>query len=104
MPSSAKILINDFPTYVTSSTVLSFADDTQYFKQLNSRCDCFALQEDLDSLAKWSSDWNMYFNSLRCVYMRLGSCFCNAICEVKNESVYAVQNSVHVGSRKYYVI
>ena len=57
--------INDLPNSVTSNVRL-FADDAFLYRQINSPDDHLALQNDLDSLDKWSRDWCMTFNSSKC--------------------------------------
>ena len=56
------IYINDFPSAVSSSTTLLFADDTKCAKSVTSQLACQQLQNDLDSLSSWSQEWNLPFN------------------------------------------
>ena len=53
------LFINDLELCVTSSTVGFFADDTRISKQIGSLGDCKLLQEDLDSVVRWSRSNNM---------------------------------------------
>ena len=53
--------INDLPDQVKSTSRL-FADDSLLYKKIRSTSDAISLQEDLDKLQKWESDWMMSFN------------------------------------------
>ena len=57
------IYINDFPDYIqNNSTVKLFADDTIIYHPITNQQDSNALQEDLDALQRWESDWFMHFH------------------------------------------
>ena len=49
-----------------------FADDTKVFKMINSPDDQHALQDNLDYLTSWSSQWLLRFHSDKCKLMHLG--------------------------------
>ena len=55
------IFINDLPDNIRSSVRLF----------VNSLTDCQILQEDLNSLAQWETDWQMKFNVAKCHSMRV---------------------------------
>ena len=55
------IFINDLPENIRSSVRL-FADDCVLYRNIKSFKDCEILQDDLNSLAQWESDWQMKFN------------------------------------------
>ena len=55
------IFINDLPEKIRSSVRL-FADDCVLYKNIKSLIDCQILQDDLNNLAQWESDWQMKFN------------------------------------------
>ncbi|XP_054752468.1 uncharacterized protein LOC129258037 [Lytechinus pictus] len=48
------------------TTTKLFADDCLLYRKIQSQDDANKLQEDLDSLQKWESDWLMKFNSQKC--------------------------------------
>ena len=50
--------------------LLIFADDTKCFKQINSMSDAYQLQDDLNSLLKWSIDNHLHFNVSKFVLIR----------------------------------
>ena len=55
------IYINDLPDYIqNNSTVKLFADETIIYHPFNNQQDSKALQDDLDSLQRWESDWLMH--------------------------------------------
>ena len=60
------IYINDFPEDVSNSTVRFFADDTLLYLAIHNSSDCTKLQEDLNNLQRWESDWQMYFHQELC--------------------------------------
>ena len=64
------IFINDLPDNIKSSVRL-FADDCVLYRNINSLADCQILQEDLNSLAQWETDWEMKFNVAKCHSMRV---------------------------------
>jgi len=49
------VLINDLPSFVTSS-ILLFADDAIIFQELK-KTNYAALHNDLDALYAWSTTW-----------------------------------------------
>ena len=55
------IYINDLDDSVNSK-LLKFADDTKIFGLVARQEDIDKLQDDLNNLCKWSSDWLMLFN------------------------------------------
>ena len=66
------IYINDLPDYIqNNSTVKLFADDTIIYHPINNQQDSIALQDDLDSLQRWESDWLMQFHPQKCQTMHI---------------------------------
>ena len=63
------IYINDIPDCAVSSIILLFADDTKCFKTIGNLIDSDQLQRDIDSLYKWSFDWNLSFDLSKCVHV-----------------------------------
>ena len=53
---------------------MKFADDTgtKIFSCLRDQKDCDALQDDLDLLFTWSTEWQMQFNIEKCKVMHIG--------------------------------
>ena len=60
------IYINDLPEYVANSTVRLFADDTLMYLTFHNSSDCIKLQEDLNNLVRWESDWQISFHPEKC--------------------------------------
>ena len=50
--------------------LISFADDTRVYRQI---ADIESLQQDLNSVYKWASDNNMFFNAKKFHYLPLSS-------------------------------
>lgn len=63
------VYINDIPDCVSSSSVYLFADDTKLLKILRAREDTRLLQDDLASITRWSIDWKIFLNALKCFQM-----------------------------------
>ena len=55
------LVINDLPESIRSSVRL-FADDCVLYRNIESPMDCQILQDDMNSLAQWETDWQMKFN------------------------------------------
>ena len=60
------IYINELPEDVSDSTVRLFADDTLLYLTIHNSSDCDKLQEDLNNLKRWKSDWQMSFRTDKC--------------------------------------
>jgi len=56
------IYVNDIPEHTVSSTMLLFADDTKCFKTITKPSDSVLFQQDIDSLVRWTTTWNLNFN------------------------------------------
>ena len=65
------IYINDLPQHVKSQ-VRIFADDTKLFTRSDTEEARDQLQQDLDSLQKWSDDWLLRFHPQKCCVMHIG--------------------------------
>ena len=64
------IFINDLPDNIRSSVHL-FADDCVLYRNIEYPIDCQILQDDLNSLSQWETDWQMKFNVAKCHSMRV---------------------------------
>ena len=64
------IFINDLPDNIRSSVRL-FADDCVLYRNIKTHTDCQILQDDLNSLGQWETDWQMKFNVAKCHSMRV---------------------------------
>ena len=65
------LFINDLPDRVQSSIKI-FANDTKLYAPMKNQSSAVSLQEDINSLLKWSSDWKMPFSANKCVVVYLG--------------------------------
>ena len=63
-PALFLIFINDLPENIRSSVRL-FADDCVLYRNIESPMDCQILQDDMNSLAQWGTDWQMKFNAAK---------------------------------------
>ena len=66
------IYVNDLRGAVESLTML-FADDTKLYRPVNNIEDREKLQGDIDSLMRWSADWQLRFNLSKCKVMHYGN-------------------------------
>ena len=64
------IFINDLLDNIRSSVCL-FADDCVLYRNIKTLTDCQILQDDLNSLGQWETDWQMKFNVAKCHSMRV---------------------------------
>ena len=53
----------------TSSSKVSFADDTRLYYGISNADDCAILQNDLNSIYEWASGNNMFFNAQKFQYV-----------------------------------
>ena len=66
------LYINDLPDYVTNgSTVRLFADDAVIYRSIQSEKDSELLQQDLDDLLRWETEWGMKFHPNKCNLLRV---------------------------------
>ena len=63
------ILMCDINSGITSSSMVSFADDTRLYYGISNVDDCAILQNDLNSVYEWASDNNMVFNAQKFQYI-----------------------------------
>ena len=64
------IFINDIPENIRSYVRL-FAGECALHRNIKSHIDCQILQDDLNSLAQWETDWQIKFNIAKCHSMRV---------------------------------
>ena len=69
------IFINDIDTAVDAvhCVLLKFADDTKGLHKVDNTDDAARLQQSLDNLYQWSSDWQMLFNLDKCHVLHFGT-------------------------------
>ncbi|XP_072178279.1 uncharacterized protein [Diadema setosum] len=66
------LFINDMPECLsTDCTVRLFADDCMIYKTIKSEADAHILQQNLDALQCWETDWLMQFNPNKCKVLHL---------------------------------
>ena len=87
--------INDLPERVDSQIRL-FADDYLLYRPINSKKDHQTLQEDLNNLQKWATDWGMKFNAKKC-YLLSSKTKTSYFYTVKNQILKQVQNNPYLG-------
>jgi len=65
------MFINDRDSGIVN-WILRFLDDTKIYSCLRHPKDCDTLQENLDLLYAWSSEWQMQFYMDKCKVMHIG--------------------------------
>ena len=65
------IYIKDLEEEVISS-ILKFVDDTKLFRNIKGNGDKQQLQDDIDTLIKWSEKWQMLINFEKCICLHAG--------------------------------
>lgn len=63
------IYINDIHEAVLTSSVYIFANDTKLLKRVVDGSETVSLQDDLDSIDGWCSDWNLKLNCGKCSHL-----------------------------------
>ena len=58
--------------YSITSNVLTFANDTKLYREVNNDGDKQHLQNDLDRLVKWSEKWQKLLNFGKCKCLHTG--------------------------------
>ena len=64
------IFVNDIPNATTSGQPYLFADDTKLLESICHPSSSTHLQQDLDSLAQWCTNWKLSINSSKCAALR----------------------------------
>ena len=65
------IYINDLPEAVNSKMYL-FADDTKILGEINNVQDAIKLQQDINTMERWSNDWLLRFHPGKCHVLTMG--------------------------------
>jgi Reverse transcriptase (RNA-dependent DNA polymerase)/Endonuclease-reverse transcriptase len=68
------LYIHDMPNVISPGTsILFYADDCKVFRPIFNNTDRVTLQNDLNQLLIWSSDWQLPFNVKKCCVLNVGS-------------------------------
>ena len=65
------LYVNDLPVWIKNN-IKMFADDTKIWSKISSDTDSYLLQEDLDSIERWSQKWLLKLHPDKCKVMHLG--------------------------------
>ena len=90
------ILMGDINRGISSSSIVSFADDTRLYHGISSVDDCTILQNDLNSVYDWAPCNNMSFNAQKFKYICFrshSSLSCNIY---TNSSFYIINYSRNI--------
>ena len=67
------LYINDLPNCLSSALPFIYADDTKCIKSISSFDDIQRMQDDLDAISHWSSNFELFFKI--CLYLLLDQTF-----------------------------
>ena len=67
------LYVNDLPQQVLHSDIFLFADDTKCLKSVSSVLDSSLLQQDLNHLSTWSTNWKLSFKESKCLLLTFQS-------------------------------
>ena len=70
-PSLFVIFINDMPNAIKNSCMLC-TEDAKLYRTIQTKEDASSLQEDIDSMVRWSLNWQLPFNVEKSIIMRIG--------------------------------
>ena len=91
------IMIADINKDIACSKLISFADDTRVYNQISDTEDCDSLQRDLNSVYKWVSDNNMFFNAKKFHYLPLSAS------QASNKSNVYINPSMDIIPRVFFI-
>ena len=60
------IYLNDLPEVISHFSIYLFEDNTKLVKLIRSEVDSSLLQEDINSLEQWCTNWNLSLNTQKC--------------------------------------
>ncbi len=67
------VYINDMPLSMRNSSLVLFADDAKYRREVCTSADCELIQDDLNSLSEWSTTWKLLFKVGKCRVVRMST-------------------------------
>ena len=85
------ILMDNINRGISSSSIVSFADDTRLYHGISSVDDCTILQNDLNSVYDWASCNNMSFNAQKFQYICFSS-HSSLSCNIYSNSSFDIIN------------
>ena len=65
------LFVNDLPDWIVNSMRM-FADDVKIWNVIRTDTDSVSLQDDLNSLTRWSNKWLLKLNASKCKVMHIG--------------------------------
>lgn len=93
------VFINDIDTAVdvVHCCLIKFADDTKGLHKVDNDVDALNLQKSLDSLYKWSCDWQMLFNLDKCHVLHFGNSNPHNTYTINNHELLHVKEEKDLG-------
>ena len=58
--------------YAVDTTIKKFVDDTDLYGRVRTDEQALSMQNSLDSVLKWGTDWQMLFNLSKCKVLHVG--------------------------------
>ncbi len=90
------IYINDIDIGI-NSPISKFADDTKIGRPVTDNKDRQNLQNDLDTISKWSEKWQMPFNTSKCQLLQIGSANKKYTYKMKGNNIESVTQTRDLG-------
>ena len=79
---------------VIHNIIRLFADDSKLIGIIKNIKDREHLQEDIDSVVKWSNEWLMKFNTEKCQFMEIYDGKSRTISDINKSNVFSMKKSV----------
>ena len=89
------IYINDLPQHVQSHVKL-FADDIKISARNDDETAMATMQDDLDRLHEWSTNWQMRFHPEKCSVMRMGNPISDRKYHMRSQDAQGLQSIVEL--------
>ena len=87
----------DINSIVSHVHVSMYADDTKVYKPIHSEADCVLLQDDLNRIHEWASNWQLKLNSDKTKHLRIGRNRYNFIYRLNGEDIETVDTVCDIG-------
>ena len=97
------ILMCDIHSGITSSSMVSFADDMRLYYGISNVDNCVIFQNDLDSIYEWATGNNMFLNAQKFQYICFNPCTTLSCNVYTSSSLYIIDYSRHVFDLGIYV-
>ena len=88
---------SDINSVVKHSNISMYADDTKIFRTCNNKDECKALQNDINSVSKWASQWQLRLNPDKTKHLRIGKCRYEHVFNLNGVNIIQVNSICDIG-------